>query len=189
MTKQIATPVLPQSGLIAQADKAISDGYKAADTEINTAYKAADKTIADAATALTARVAALETPSTNNTNYVISGSPYTAAVAIGLRSLVHIRTDGKIELADDSVQGKEANGIIDAPIAAGASGNVYGTGARFSAVGLSGTQPGSSLFTGSGGLISLVSSGNGRLIQQVGIFKNSLYFFDFSDTGYWLEAL
>ncbi|MGL5059443.1 MAG: hypothetical protein ACRC62_05625, partial [Microcoleus sp.] len=106
-----------------------------------------------------------------------------------LRGLVHIRSDGKIEPADDTVPNKTANGIVDAPIAAGASGNVYGTGARFSAVGLSGTQPGAQLFVGSAGGISFGSSGNGRLIQQIGIFKSSLYYFDFSDPGYWIEAL
>ncbi|MGL5066171.1 MAG: hypothetical protein ACRC62_39885, partial [Microcoleus sp.] len=96
---------------------------------VETAYKAADKTISDAAVSLTNRVAALEAPSTNNASYLLSGSPYTAASAIALRGLVHIRSDGKIEPADDTVPNKTANGIVDAPIAAGASGNVYGTGA------------------------------------------------------------
>lgn len=177
---------------VGTAEKAIADNKIAVDTAISnetTARTNADKAIADAATALAARVAALETPSTNNTNYLVSGSPYTAASAIGLRGLVHIRADGKIEPADDTVATKPANGVVDAPIAAGASGNVYGTGARFSAVGLSGTQPGSQLFTGSAGAISLSSVGNGRMIQQIGIFKSSLYYFDFSDAGYWIEAL
>jgi hypothetical protein len=198
--KKIATPFIASSSPIAKSNKAISDGYKAADAAIEAAYKAADTTIASAVianksaadaaiAAVTARVTTLESPSTVNTSYLLSGSPYTAAVAIGLRGLVHVRADGKIEPADDTVQGKEANGIIDAPIAANASGNVYGTGTRFSAVGLGGTQPGSQLFTGTAGLISLSSSGNGRFIQQIGIYKNSLYYFDFTDVGYWLELL
>jgi hypothetical protein len=199
MPKQIATPFIHSDSLAAQANKAVSDGYKAADaaletaykaadTAINAAYKAADKTISDAATALTARVAALETPSTNNTNYVLSGSPYTAAVAIGLRSLVHVRTDGKIEPADDSVQGKEANGIVDGIVAAGASATVYGTGARFSSVGLSSVQPGSQIFLGTSGASSLSSTGVNRQIQQVGIFRNGLFFSSFDDPGYWIQS-
>jgi len=198
--KKELTPVLPDNPTIASI-KAIADAAaKQVDltslaltvtgqtTSISLIKLTADKAASDLES-LKSRLNAVESPSTNNASFILSGSPFVAAVAIGLRGLVHIRLDGKIEPADDTVPGKEANGIIDAPMAAGASGIVYGTGARFANVGLSGTQPGSQLFTGTAGLISLNSSGNGRLIQQVGIFKSSLYYFDFSDAGYWLEAL
>ena len=196
--KKELTPVLPESPKIADINDTIASVKTdltslslnlTGQTTLTQLIKlTADKAASDLES-LKSRLNAVESPSTNNASFILSGSPFVAAVAIGLRSLVHIRSDGKIELADDNVQDKEANGIIDAPIAAGASGIVYGTGARFANVGLSGTQPGSQLFTGTAGLISLNSSGNGRFIQQVGIFKSSLYYFDFSDAGYWLDAL
>jgi hypothetical protein len=196
--KKELTPVLPESPKIADINDTIASVKTdltslslnlTGQTTLTQLIKlTADKAASDVES-LKSRLNAVESPSTNNASFILSGSPFVAAVAIGLRGLIHIRLDGKIEPADDTAPGKEANGIIDAPIAAGASGIVYGTGARFASVGLSGTQPGSQLFTGTAGLISLSSSGNGRFIQPVGIFKSSLYFFDFSDAGYWLEAL
>lgn len=200
--KQFATPIISEdetaltnsvAAIKTATDKAATDlaalttRVSAAETSIGTVKGTADKAATDL-TALTTRVSALENPSSNNSSYLISGSPYTANSNIPLRGLVHIRPDGKIEPADDTAN-KTANGIVDAPIAGGAAGNVYGTGARFSAIGLSGTQPGAQLFTGSNGAVSLSSVGNGRLIQQIGIFKGGLYYFDFSDPGYWIEGV
>jgi hypothetical protein len=121
-------------------------------------------------TSLKARVDVLEQP--GNAAYIVSASPGVAAVQLPMRSLVYFRTsDGKVDLADNTDPAKVATGITDGLVNADASVVVYGTGAKFDAIGLSGVSNGSRLFLGTGGATILSGTGTGKQIQQVGMYR------------------
>lgn len=177
---------------IAQLKTDLASVKKTADGAATKTALADVKAIADAAgtkasvDALTARVAALE--AIDNDDYLVSGSPFMTSVAMGLRSLVYIMPDGRVGLADSSDPTKAAVGMIDGAATAGASVKIYGTGSKWSSVGISGLSNGSRLFLGTGGGFTLSSTGTGKLVQGVGIWKNGNFWADFSDVGYFVEA-
>ncbi|MGL5064536.1 MAG: hypothetical protein ACRC62_31490 [Microcoleus sp.] len=138
-------------------------------------------------TAQNARLDALEGKNYDLEAFALdAGRLFTAAEAIGTLSLVHVKTDGTIELASDAVQDKRADGIVLGAIAIGATGKVYGTGSRIADVGLTTVSNGSRIYLGPGEA-SLSSSGTGRFIQDIGVFWNGFYRLRFDDPGYWIS--
>jgi hypothetical protein len=154
---------------------------------------------------LTARVTANETTNatqqtdidalkaainTSNTAYLLdAGSLFTAHEALS-KGFVHIRTDGKIEKATNTVDSKPADGYITAALAAGETTQVYGDGARFAIAefGLVGVPSTLTRLHLGDGIATLATTGTNRLIQEVAIARGGTATLDFSDNGYWVAA-
>lgn len=139
--------------------------------------------------ALDSRIKALEGVDYDLQNFALDGGRlFTAAEALGLYDLVHIRTlDGKLELASDAVQDRPADGIVIAPVAINGTTKVFGSGSKLSDLGMTGLSQNTRLYMGKDGEISLSPSGSNRFIKEIGMYRNSAYYLSFSDVGYWIS--
>lgn len=119
---------------------------------------------------------------------LFGGQPFKAASALPLRCAVRFNSAGDLIPATDAAADGGAIGMIDGPVAAGATTVIYGAGATFTDIGLSGATEGSRIFLGTNGGFSLSSTGAPRLIQAVGILVGGNYRFDFRTAGIWVAA-
>lgn len=119
---------------------------------------------------------------------LFGGTTFVAAVDLGLRSLVRFDAAGQLIPATDNNIGGSAVGIIDAPVNAGNSSVIYGSGVSFADVGLAGVVNGSEIFLGLDGVCSIDNTGSPRLIQRVAIVVNNQFIFDFHFQGVWVAS-
>lgn len=103
---------------------------------------------------------------------VIVGSPTAQLVAdeaLPARSLVYIKPNGRLALADAVGEGKEPVGYVNAIVASGGAGTVSFSGSIIN--GFSGLTPGAPYFLSltPGGITSTAPSTVGNLLMQVGI--------------------
>jgi hypothetical protein len=126
----------------------------------------------------------------DNTGFVLDGGAlFTAAEAID-RDFVHIRTDGQIEVARNTVDSKAADGYVSGFVAANGTTQVFGTGSKFPVgdFGLVGVPAVARLYLGDGGA-TLTNTGTNRYFQEVALVRNGTAYLNFQDKGYWVAAL
>lgn len=193
---------LPTSATKAQLDAAIADytaKLKAANdaiallpkSSVTDALTTRVTTLETTLTAEAAKIKALETAIArdNTAFYLDGGALFTAAEAID-KDFVHITTDGRIEVARNTVDSKKADGYVAGTVAVGATVQVLGTGARLPVgdFGLVGVPATTRLFLGDGGA-TLSNTGTGRYFQEVALVRGGLAYLRFDDVGYWVAAV
>lgn len=91
-----------------------------------------------------------------------------ASVALPARSLIYIKADGTVALADATAEGKEADGFISLPYDLGTTATYYTVGGTMG--GLTGLTPGVDYFMGTtpGTLTSVVPTTTGNVVLKVG---------------------
>jgi hypothetical protein len=126
----------------------------------------------------------------NTAYYLDGGALFTAFEAIA-RQFVHIRADGKIEVARNTVDSKPADGYVTGSVAANGTTQVFGTGARFATTefGLVGVPSTLTRLHLADGIATLSTAGTGRLIQEVAIARGGFTTLTFSDRGYFIAAI
>jgi len=95
----------------------------------------------------------------------------TAFEALGAGDLIHIKSDGEMELADGSAAGKEVHGFVKTAISAAATGKFYSEG----------MVPGATLTVGATYFLSTTAgeftvtapSGSGNVVQKVGVAESA----------------
>jgi hypothetical protein len=126
----------------------------------------------------------------DNTGFVLDGGAlFTAAEEID-RDFVHIRTDGQIEVARNTVDSKAADGYVSGSVAANGTTQVFGTGSKFPVgdFGLVGVPAVARLYLGDGGA-TLTNTGTNRYFQEVALVRNGTAYLSFQDRGYWVASL
>lgn len=119
---------------------------------------------------------------------LFGGQLFTAAVDLPLRCAVRFNGTGQLIPATDAAADGGAIGMVDALVPAGGTTVIYGAGATFSDIGLSGVTDGTRIFLGTNGAFSLSSTGAPRLIQAVGMMIGGNFRFDFRTAGIWVAS-